>query len=645
MRKYILLLCTICMGLVSCVKENMSGIDADGLTTFRAVYADASTKTVLDGLTPMWTPEDKISIFDGVNNEFSNALTGPAATAEFKGQLAGKGRNQFLAVSPYCPDATFSTLSKTVYGMEVPAEQNAVKNSYDPAAMFSIAHTTDHNLNFKNVCSLVKFTIVSDGVTSVNLKGAADDILAGGFYAIYSDSPQVVISEGKSNVVTLKGDFKKGETYYLVTLPTSLKSGFKVLLGTPNGGYVESMNFTNPVDFERSGMINLGDLSLDPKESTLPDDPGQEEEPEEGVVYFAPTSDWTAGGAHVAAYFWQDGMDDAWVNMTEDVEEGVYKCEVPEGYGNIIFVSIRSGAENNWDNKLIQTVDLTVPADENVCFVPTGKDAEGKVSGEWTAYPPENLPVDPNPGNPGEEVETAGTIYLRPNSNWLEAGARFAAYFWQDGLGDAWVSMTEDVEANVYKCDVPEGYSNIIFVRMNPDTSVNSWDDGVKWGQTTDLLVPVAGSSNICYVIAPGTWGEDGYWTTYPPVVTEPEPTPDPDPTPDPGTGEEPNPGTGGEEVTACKLTLKVNKAITWYDKYIYSWDGNGEILGTWPGVKLGWVGEEGDYYVYYHDFDKSLNGKTINYIISGGGAQTKDLTVTLNGANTTVTVEQSDLK
>ena len=64
------------------------------------------------------------------------------------------------------------------------------------------------------------------------------------------------------------------------------------------------MNFTNPVDFERSGMINLGDLSLDPKESTLPDDPGQEEEPEEGVVYFAPTSDWTAGGAHVAAYFW-----------------------------------------------------------------------------------------------------------------------------------------------------------------------------------------------------------------------------------------------------------------------------------------------------------------------------------------------------
>ena len=38
---------------------------------------------------------------------------------------------------------------------------------------------------------------------------------------------------------------------------------------------------------------------------------------------------------------------------------------------------------------------------------------------------------------------------------------------------------------------------------------------------------------------------------------------------------------------------------------------------------------------------------KTINYIINGGqdSGQTKDLTVTLNGAVTTVTVEASDRK
>lgn len=99
--------------------------------------------------------------------------------------------------------------------------------------------------------------------------------------------------------------------------------------------------------------------------------------------------------------------------------------------------------------------------------------------------------------------------------------------------------------------------------------------------------------------------------------------------------------------LTACKLTIKVNKAISWYDKYIYAWDANEtQLAGAWPGTKTEWDKEDGDYYVYYHKFDASLNGKTINYIINGNGdGQTKDLTVTLNGENTTVTIEESDKK
>ena len=636
MRKYILLLCTLCLGLVSCVKENMAGVDSDGLTAFKAVYADAQTKTVLGGLTPMWTPEDKISIYDGVNNEFGNTLTAPAATAEFKGRLGGNG-NTYLAASPFNVDLMFALENKGVYGLMMPYEQHAVENGYDPSALVSVAYTEGTQLAFKNMCSLIKFTVVSDGVTSVKVVAIGGESLSGQFNVVYSEDPKITPSQGRKPEVVLKGEFKKGSTYYISTMVASLESGLKVILNDS----VESLVFTTPVGLERSGMVNLGNLSLDPNESELPSVPGVAEE---GYVYFKPTADWTANGAHIAAFFWKDETDNTWVDLVEDAEEGVYKCETPQGYSNIILVSIKAGAVNHWDNKLVQTTDLTVPAGEKVCFVPTGKDGEGKVTGEWTAYPPTDVPADPNPGNPGGDVETVETIYLRPNSNWLEAGARFAAYFFE-GSNKTWVSLTADAEANVFKCDVPDGYSNVIFVRMNPGVSDNRWNTDADvdpnkpvWNQTPDLFVPSAGSSSICYVVTPGTWGEDGYWTTYPPVVTEPEPTPDP------GTGENPNPGTGGEEITACKLTLKINKAITWYDKYIYSWDGNGEILGTWPGVKLGWVGEEGDYYVYYHDFDKALNGKKINYIISGDGAQTKDLTVTLNGANTTVTVEQSDL-
>lgn len=117
-----------------------------------------------------------------------------------------------------------------------------------------------------------------------------------------------------------------------------------------------------------------------------------------------------------------------------------------------------------------------------------------------------------------------------------------------------------------------------------------------------------------------------------------------------PGEGENGGEEGGVEVLTACRLVIKVNKAIDWFDKHIYAWDANeNKLSGAWPGVKANWLEGSGDYYVYYHDFDASLNGTTINYIINKGDGgknnQTKDLSVTLNGATTTIIVESSDVK
>lgn len=92
------------------------------------------------------------------------------------------------------------------------------------------------------------------------------------------------------------------------------------------------------------------------------------------------------------------------------------------------------------------------------------------------------------------------------------------------------------------------------------------------------------------------------------------------------------------------KFIAKVNKAIDWYDKYFYAW-ADGVSFPGWPGTKMDFQGEEGNYYVYYTMIPASLDGKELNYIINGNGAgQTKDLKVTING-ETTVTVEASDKK
>ena len=99
---------------------------------------------------------------------------------------------------------------------------------------------------------------------------------------------------------------------------------------------------------------------------------------------------------------------------------------------------------------------------------------------------------------------TPATLYLKPNSNWVSDGARFAAYFF--GNGETWVSMTDSDGDGIYECAVPSGYTSVIFCRMNGGSSANNWNN--KWNQTADLGIPTDG--NNCYTIAVGAWDNGG---------------------------------------------------------------------------------------------------------------------------------------
>ena len=128
--------------------------------------------------------------------------------------------------------------------------------------------------------------------------------------------------------------------------------------------------------------------------------------------------------------------------------------------------------------------------------------------------------------NAPEEPEVVGTVvYLIPNSNWNQSGARFAVYMWGTA-GQNWVDMVKvEGEENLYTAVIPEGYTNIIFCRMNPNASANNWNN--KWNQTSDLTLQSNGDN--CYAVAANTWDKgNGTWSTYAPVVDEtPEVTPD----------------------------------------------------------------------------------------------------------------------
>jgi hypothetical protein len=104
-------------------------------------------------------------------------------------------------------------------------------------------------------------------------------------------------------------------------------------------------------------------------------------------------------------------------------------------------------------------------------------------------------------------ADDATILYVKPNALCKQSNARFAAYFF--GNGEKWVDCTPVEGADgIYAVEVPAGFTNIIFCRMNPSTTANNWNSGVKWNQTADLKVPTNGTN--CYVVADGTWDKGG---------------------------------------------------------------------------------------------------------------------------------------
>lgn len=175
------------------------------------------------------------------------------------------------------------------------------------------------------------------------------------------------------------------------------------------------------------------------------------------TVYLKPSDAWKEYNAHFAIYAW--GKTNSWVEMEAvDCEGEYYKANVPAGFSDFAFVRLKPvGADgyslvnggHNWDNKWDQTGNLSVQTNGKNMY-----DIDDK---------------------------TVSYIHLKPN-HWETEDARFVAYFF--GNGDKWVNLTKN--GDVYTCKKPaEGYTKVIFCRMNKDVADNTWNN--TWNKSLDL--------------------------------------------------------------------------------------------------------------------------------------------------------------
>ena len=105
-----------------------------------------------------------------------------------------------------------------------------------------------------------------------------------------------------------------------------------------------------------------------------------------------------------------------------------------------------------------------------------------------------------------DKQSASNILYLKPNSNWTQADAWFAVYYWNDG-SNGWVKMTDSDNDGIYEAIMTSDFTNVIFCRMNPASSETDWSN--KWDQTVDLKP----TGNL-FTINDGAWNEaTGNWT------------------------------------------------------------------------------------------------------------------------------------
>lgn len=221
---------------------------------------DASTRTILTTDNAVhWEANDAISLFDptGANNQFSTTQSGPIVT--FTGE-ATPAEGTYYALYPYDENAQ---IEGTTITTTLPAEQDAREGSFAHGLNPSVA-TADaqHNLFFKNVCALVKFTLGgSTEVARATLCGNNGEALAGPLTIDASaDAPAatVDVSFGKT-VVELAGPLTSGSTYYFVVAPGTLSGGLTLTLYDGDGKFWKETS-DNSATLTAGRILNLDTL-------------------------------------------------------------------------------------------------------------------------------------------------------------------------------------------------------------------------------------------------------------------------------------------------------------------------------------------------------------------------------------------------
>lgn len=350
----------LCLGALamsaSCQKTEQNPTEKGNSVVFTAQFdneKNVDVRTVLDeiGKKSLWN-KDEIRVLneEGAAAVYkTDAMDQVSATFTILEEGATFSGNRFMAACPAEPAgfASWDAADKTIKKLWLKDEQSPVAGSYDPAAHIAVAYTEGTELNFKNACALLKFTVASENVSEVCVYttggGSERLVLSGNFnidmesYAI-STSGDGFATQGYVKVVAAEGTYlEKGKTYYMTCLPVTAILNLEVVV---NGVRQTIRTTSAAVEIKRNEVLDLGTVA--PVEKTLYLTPGK----------------WSASDARFELYAFNSDEDNSWFSF-EMTEGKPYKVTFPYKWGTVILVrKDPTGALHTWGGKWNQSADI-----------------------------------------------------------------------------------------------------------------------------------------------------------------------------------------------------------------------------------------------------------------------------------------------
>lgn len=239
---YVLLSSVVAFGFMSCSQEESMGSKEDNAYNefglVKRTFSTGKTKTNLsgDGLSLMWSATDKINIFDETATCSSYAsfdADAAGASTSFTG-YADADASEFYALYPYDDEAVWNYSTKTIK-TSLSHKQTGVLSGFADGANLSVAKASGSSLTFKNIGTLLRFSITSSDITEVVIKANNAEKLAGDVSIVFDGSGNPSIDDTAAGAAWSKvqllpdggGCFAPG-TYNIVVLPFGLTDGLTV---------------------------------------------------------------------------------------------------------------------------------------------------------------------------------------------------------------------------------------------------------------------------------------------------------------------------------------------------------------------------------------------------------------------------------